>query len=270
MRRVFAWVAFILLGGAVGVSGETVITGNITTDTVWTLMGSPYIIHGPVSNRVVVRSGSTLTIEPGVEVRFEDGRTLETENGGSIVAIGAPGDSIVFTSDSATPTVQIWNSVTVFGATSSSFARCVFLYSKYGLYLSSASADSILSCSFRKCQTGIYCAQSSPSIVACEITGCTFAGISCAGRQSEPSISHCNLYGNTGHNVRLSSYAAPLVTIAAEFNWWGTTSRPAIEASIYDNLDDPSVYGIVDYDPYLSGTPVEATSWGVIKALFRE
>jgi hypothetical protein len=221
----------------------------------------------------VVKNASTLTIQPGVEVRFEDGRSIETDPGCSIVAIGAPGDSILFTSNSTTPSVAIWSSVTVFSSAASSFEHCVFLYAKYGLYLSSSNPVSpipISHCSFRQCEYGINCTRSSPAITGCEITACTVAGILCSWRESSPTIYQCNLYGNTGLNVLLANYVAPLATIVAEFNWWGANSQPAIEASIWDNVDDAGTYGVVDYDPWLAKTPTERTSWGRIKALFAE
>jgi hypothetical protein len=70
--------------------------------------------------------------------------------------------------------------------------------------------------------------------------------------------------------VRLANYTPPLVTIVAEFNWWGTNTQPAIEASIYHNVDDAGTYGVVDYDPWLANTPTQRTSWGRVKALFAE
>jgi hypothetical protein len=273
-RRSLACVALVLLVGAGRGSAETVVTWNVLSDEVWTVAGSPYIIWGAgVSNAVRVKNGSTLTIEPGVEVRFEDGRFIEMDAGGSIVAIGAPGDSILFTSNSTTPSEAIWTSVSVFQSTESSFEHCVFLYARYGLYVSTSNPVPpipISHCSFRRCEYGIYCARSSPAITACEVTACTSAGILCWGNESQPTIYYCNLYGNTPRNVRLANYVAPLVTIMAEFNWWGTTTPSAIGASIWDNLDEPSIQGLVDYDPPLPSAPVEQMSWCRIKALFAE
>jgi hypothetical protein len=270
MGRVLACVAFIL-GSAVAGGAETIVTGNITGNATWTAAGSPYVIRGGSDNSVLVRFNSTLAIEPGVQVRFEDGQSLETESGSAIVALGAPGDSIVFTSASATPSVGIWTSVTVLSSTGSSFEHCVFRYAKYGLYLISCQpAPPISHCTFRRCEYGISCARSSPAITACEISECTVAGIFCSWRESVPTIYHCNLYGNPGRNVSLENYVAPLVTIVAEFNWWGTNTQSEIEASIWDNVDDAGTYGVVDFDPWLAKTAVERTSWGRIKALFAE
>lgn len=68
--------------------GQTTITNNINTNTTWDLAGSPYIIENSIS----VGKDDTLTIEPDVEVRFQDGIFLSVL--GHIDA-----DSVLFTSD---------------------------------------------------------------------------------------------------------------------------------------------------------------------------
>ncbi len=75
----------------------TIVVGEITTDTTWTLTGCPYLLQN-----VSVREGITLTIEPGVVLKGrKDGlyginsRLLVY---GSLVADGTPEAPIVFTS----------------------------------------------------------------------------------------------------------------------------------------------------------------------------
>ncbi|MEM3673830.1 MAG: PKD domain-containing protein [Candidatus Bathyarchaeia archaeon] len=48
------------------IAKATYVEGEITIDTVWTLVDSPFILSG----NVTIREGVTLTIEPGVEVKF--------------------------------------------------------------------------------------------------------------------------------------------------------------------------------------------------------
>lgn len=45
---------------------DTHVTSNITTSTIWDLAGSPYILDSSIS----VSAGATLTISPGVVVKF--------------------------------------------------------------------------------------------------------------------------------------------------------------------------------------------------------
>ena len=75
---------------------STDVGGVISTDTTWTLAGSPYIV---VSN-VLVQSGVRLTIEPGVQVRFNAGRSLQID--GELIARGTSGSLITFTSNVGT------------------------------------------------------------------------------------------------------------------------------------------------------------------------
>ena len=71
----------------------TDVSGHITTDTTWTLAGSPYV----VTDDVTVDEGVTLTIEPGVVVKFNDAGDDLIVNG-SLVAQGTEEEPIVFTS----------------------------------------------------------------------------------------------------------------------------------------------------------------------------
>ncbi|MBW1706406.1 MAG: hypothetical protein JRJ86_14755, partial [Deltaproteobacteria bacterium] len=57
---------------------ETYVSGTISAHTTWTLTGSPYIVTGDITVHYSSYNNSTatLTIEPGVEVRFNAGTGL--------------------------------------------------------------------------------------------------------------------------------------------------------------------------------------------------
>jgi parallel beta-helix repeat protein len=79
---------------------STNVGGPILTHTTWDLAGSPYI----VTSSVIVGNGATLTIEPGVEVRFNPGLGLTVgyagfPPNGKLVARGTSGSPILFTSN---------------------------------------------------------------------------------------------------------------------------------------------------------------------------
>jgi hypothetical protein len=264
------WVpvlSVVCVACAAPVGADTIVNLNIHTDTVWDAAGSPYIIE---KQTVTVRFGSTLTIEPGVEVRFQPGRMLTTDIGCSIAAVGTSGDQIVFTSSAATPATSDWNKVEVYASDGSSFEHCVFRYADTGLHVI-ACEPGVSYCSFQDCEKGIYCQLASPTIAHSSFTGSTWAAIHCYGRDSLPVIEDCNLWGNFW-NLYLQFYSGlePEVTITAEGNWWGTDVEAEIAESIYDKADNSAVNGVVDYAPWLSDQPVERTSWGVIKRLFRD
>ena len=92
----------------------TDVGGVISTDTIWTLSGSPYTVTSNVT--IVGTDGTdgitTLTIEPGVVVKFNSGRSLtvgaSSGDPGALVARGEEGNPIRFTSNQASPAPGDW------------------------------------------------------------------------------------------------------------------------------------------------------------------
>ncbi|MFH0866137.1 MAG: T9SS type A sorting domain-containing protein [Bacteroidota bacterium] len=82
-----AWLA------SVQIFAQTNVSGLISTNTVWTVANSPYVVIG----NVLVNNGVTLTIEPGVMVKFNSGLSLQID--GTLIAQGTISDSITFTSN---------------------------------------------------------------------------------------------------------------------------------------------------------------------------
>ncbi|TAL18393.1 hypothetical protein EPN96_01085, partial [bacterium] len=94
----------------------TDVSGVISSNATWTKANSPYIVKGNVS---VYKSGSlvTLTIEPGVEVRFVSGTGLtfgstSASYYGRLIADGTPEEPIIFTSASINPAPGEWGPIT--------------------------------------------------------------------------------------------------------------------------------------------------------------
>ncbi|MCK5253869.1 MAG: hypothetical protein KAQ96_13005, partial [Thermoplasmata archaeon] len=85
-------------------SAATDVSGDITDPTTWDGNGSPYIIKASV----VVQDGATLTIEAGVEVKFDTGFFLECIGTGRIVVSGTQANNTMFSSNSATPVIGDW------------------------------------------------------------------------------------------------------------------------------------------------------------------
>ena len=77
--------------------GATTVGGIINTDTTWTMAGSPY----EAASTVTVVSNVTLTIEPGVEVRFAPNTRLAIN--GALHALGEAGQEILFTGSTQAP-----------------------------------------------------------------------------------------------------------------------------------------------------------------------
>lgn len=71
------------------------VPDEITANTTWTA-ARPYVI--PKFTHVFVRSGATLTIEPGAEIRGEKGAVLVISRGAKIIAQGTVDKPILMTS----------------------------------------------------------------------------------------------------------------------------------------------------------------------------
>lgn len=77
---------------------STVVGGAITSDTVWSVGGSPYV----ATQSVLIMNGATLVIEPGAVVRFDPLKALSVMSG-QLVARGTSGSNILFTANATPP-----------------------------------------------------------------------------------------------------------------------------------------------------------------------
>ena len=86
---------------------QTNVSGVITSNTTWSLINSPYI----VTSNILVSSGVTLTIEPGVTIKFNSG--LYIKNEGIITAVGTSSNKITFESSANSPVKSDWSGIRI-------------------------------------------------------------------------------------------------------------------------------------------------------------
>ncbi len=136
---------FMFLTDSLPVANATYVEGVITQDTVWTLIDSPFI----VVNNITVPSGVTLTIEPGVEVRF--GGNFSLNVAGRLIAQGTEDRMITFTSNRPAEEAKAgdWVAIEFIASSGSQMACCTVEYAVNGIIIENSSLE-ISNCEITK------------------------------------------------------------------------------------------------------------------------
>jgi parallel beta-helix repeat protein len=249
--------------------GTTKSGATISSSTTWTYAGSPYIITG---NILVYFSASepVLTIEPGVEVRFNGncylkiGNTLTSK--GRLVAQGTSDRPIIFTSNTTPPTAGDWGGIRFYyHASAESILEHVKVeygsYSTYGeIYLSNSSPTIRNSTISNSSNDGIYMAgDSAPVITDSTISDNGGEGIFVSGTAASVSNITNTTFSNNGSydlnipvtstlgsgNVYLNSNGIKLTgtTISADTTWLYQTAPYIItgNVSVYNAPPEPTL-----------------------------
>ncbi|MFH2048658.1 MAG: putative Ig domain-containing protein [bacterium] len=272
--RVCIFISIFLIFVFVSPSfAETYIGGTISSNTTLTLAGSPYIITTDIEIGKY-RDSCTLTIEPGVELRFEPGTQIRVGWNsagyvcrGRLIADGTPENRIIFTSNSSDPQPGDWNGIYF---TSYSYytlpdqiSHCDIMYAgggNYGIYVYSNGNsihrifdDCVVEYSLGQ---GFLINENSVTIQNCKINNNVGYGVYGAASHS---IINSQITNNVGGGVYFSSggsigtteeYTCDLYdngeynvvnvgsgTINAQFNYWGTDISSEIEAKLFGNVD---------------------------------
>jgi hypothetical protein len=135
----------------------TNVSGVIATDTTWTKANSPYIVTGTITVQGADGADgiTTLTIEAGVEVRFNRPYYIQvgakTGVAGALKAEGTAGAPILFTSNMANPAPGDWSGVRIIKTSDevqTIFQHCIFEYADTTIRVEDA-APVLINCIFK-------------------------------------------------------------------------------------------------------------------------
>lgn len=141
----------------VPLAGATYVEGTISVDTTWTIVDSPYI----VSNEITI-NGATLTIDPGVNVKFGGAFSISVRDG-MIKARGTTEKPILFTSNKLTPARGDYNTAIHIDAYYDKKASCelsnvIIEYANTGIEIGAigiSNYPNLDQCTIRNSNTGI-------------------------------------------------------------------------------------------------------------------
>ena len=139
-----------------GLAAATDHSGPIPTDEIWDPSDNPHIIE----DNVTVSSGVTLTIKPGVEVRFNGNKYIYVY--GMVNAPGTSSDKIIFTRNTATNGRGLY----FYAGSVGDFTHCVMEHAYYGVRGNSTAIVSLSNCVLQKNTNGFYGYQCAPILGA--------------------------------------------------------------------------------------------------------
>jgi len=180
----------------------TYVEGHISQDTTWTLTDSPYI----VTKDLIVDPGVTLTIMPGVEVRFGGNFVLAVE--GRLSAVGTSDKMITFTSNKLQPEAGDWNTIQFFNTTTqqSTVAYSVVKYATHGITIQHGNVE-IRNCLINSnSQSGILAMGVNQATIKQSTIRSNQNGILLKPATSGVNISENEVSSNTQNGVYINAY----------------------------------------------------------------
>ncbi|MGQ9530912.1 MAG: right-handed parallel beta-helix repeat-containing protein [Candidatus Bathycorpusculaceae bacterium] len=205
----------------------TYVEGFITQDTTWTLIDSPFII----SNETVVCSNATLTIEPGVEVRFGGLFNITVE--GRLIAEGTKNKTIKFTSNELEPKSGAWGTLWFNSTQESVLLYCIIEYGLNGVTVENGALN-IQECAIRQnSENGAAILGGYVSIENCELLNNTIGGIFIS-EGSQVKVQNNVISGN-GDGIILSGNLTSEISITQNEISFNQHSGILCEANKYDN-----------------------------------
>jgi len=264
-------------------SAYTEVSNSIVIDTVWNVDRSPYI----VTDDILVERDVTLTIHPGVKVRFDGSYALIVK--GILIADGMINDQklensaqkatarlIIFTSNTPIPEMNDWKGIKFYNTNNdrSILSATVIEYAEKGIECFSSSPQ-IRDCIIRNNRIGIYSYESLLLTVSHNVIMGNVSGIVSSNSRlnitkntiaenengivafSWATLEQNNILGNLDYGVVITRYHSRYPDIRASNNWWGTIETNLIAQQIYDGHDEPKLANVL-YSPFAISKIIDA------------
>ena len=210
------------------VAGATYVEGLIAFDTSWTLANSPFVL----SNNVTILPDVTLTIEPGVEVRFGGSFCIVVQ--GRLIAEGTSDRMIKFTSNKLNPPEGDWGSIW-FSGSESSLIYCSIEYGTNGATLENGSLNIEHSFIRNNLKNGIAISNGSFLANNNEISSNIESGIRISGG-NQVTIQD-NVLNSNGDGIYLTDHLAGEIHIEHNTILLNKQNGIVLAADAYDNTN---------------------------------
>lgn len=250
----------------------TEVSANITTETIWDSIHSPYIIK----DNITIEKKAVLRIQPGTQVRFDGFYELVVK--GILLADGMANQSlnlITVTSNKPASEIGDWKGIKFDNTNDdkSLISAVEIMYAQSAISIFSSSPE-IRDCIIKNNNDGICWVDSHSNIhynlISNNINGVVGkrvpanlrkniitqneVGILIFSRLAEmPRIQENNLYKNLTYALRIKTVR----DIDAKYNWWGTSDVGGIEELIWDRRDDKNL-GRVTFSPFHTSEVAQA------------
>jgi len=179
----------------------TYVEGHISQDTTWTLADSPFI----VTKDLIVDPSVTLTIMPGVEVRFGGNFILTVA--GRLSAVGTLDKMIVFTSNKVQPQPGDWNTIKFNSAMQSTVAYVIVKYAINGITIENGTVEIRNSGISNNSQSGVYATGENHATITENTVQSNQNGILLEYSTSGVNINNNQVSSNTQNGVYIHAYA---------------------------------------------------------------
>jgi len=203
---------------------------TIDKDSFLILSNSPY----RMVQDVVVMSGATLYIEPGVVILYDQGRAITVEDGG-VMAKGTKELPIVFTASAKSPLPGSYASAVRFTKptkVNSAFSYFVVKYAETAFDIHYGAPEISYCLIADNSQNGIFCRNdAAPKITYCTFLNNLGEGAIRSVGMSKPLINYNNFLRNAFAVQAFSS-----IYLDGRYNWWGST--PPDGSLIFAHGDD--------------------------------